>query len=265
MCQSPTLHRRKVLVALVGVTGILVVGCVPGGEGGGGDFILVSPQQEAELGQQTWSKIRAERAASGNAEMKQRLSQVAGRLVSATGGNPAEWEFVVFQGQEKNAFAVPGNKVGVYEGMFSVVGSDAQLAAVVGHEISHVHARHGARRVSRSMAAEIGMQALMAAMQAGDVAATDQIAGLLGAGVQYGVILPYSRDQELEADRLGVQAMARAGYDPQEAVHFWEAMAQAEGRGASPEFMSTHPADSTRIQALQAELPAATALYQGQG
>ncbi|MGK9233100.1 M48 family metallopeptidase [Inquilinus limosus] len=263
MCEGPILHRREILVALVGATGTLVVGCVPGGEGG--DFILVSPQQEAELGQQTWSKIRAERAASSNAEMNRMLGQVAGRLVSATGGNPAEWEFVVFQGQEKNAFAVPGNKVGVYEGMFSVAGSDAQLAAVVGHEISHVHARHGARRISRSMAAEIGMQALMAAMQAGDVAATDQIAGLLGAGVQYGVILPYSRDQELEADRLGVEAMARAGYDPQEAVRFWEAMAQAEGRGAPPEFMSTHPADATRIQALQAELPAAMAIYQRQG
>ncbi|HEV7370162.1 M48 family metallopeptidase, partial [Arenibaculum sp.] len=156
----------------------------------------------------------------------------------------------------------PGGKIGVYEGMFQVAENEAQLAAVVGHEIAHNQAQHAQQRLSSQAATELGTQVLGAVLQGGNVGGGQQIAALLGAGAQYGLILPYSRNQELEADRLGLLMMARAGYDPRAAVQLWRNMGAAGG-ARPPEFMSTHPGPESRIARLEELVPEAQAVYEG--
>lgn len=246
---------------LVGATGTMVVGCSPQ-QSGGALASFVSPQEERELGEQAFAKIKKEERISTDRALQQRLRTVGQRIVQASDSSiPAsQWEFVVFADKQLNAFALPGGHVGFYEGIFRLMENDAQVAAVLGHEVGHVVARHSAQRIGASQASQLGMSALQIALGAGDVAFANELAALLGAGVQYGVILPYSRAQELEADRLGLRYMARAGYDPAEALQFWQRMASAGG-AKPPAFLSTHPSDAQRIAQLREALPEAQALY----
>jgi predicted Zn-dependent protease len=249
--------RRGFMVA-VGVSGATLVGCVGPGDTGLG-LGLVSSEQAEQLGLQSWEQIRSQTPISQNATYQRALQQVSTNILSAVGENPAAWEAVVFQGDEANAFALPGNKIGVYEGMFAVAQNVDQLAAVVGHEIGHNQAEHARERLSSSAATEAGLQLLSVALQVGNIGYANEIAGLLGAGVQYGLILPYTRNQETEADSIGLLNMARAGYDPRAAIELWQNM-----RAAGPqrsEFLSTHPAPDSRIAALEAQMPRALELY----
>ena len=165
----------------------------------------------------------------------------------------------MFQGQEANAFALPGQKIGVYDGLFQYAKTDAQLAAVIGHEIAHNLEGHAAERVSTQMATEAGTSILGSVFGATGIGNSELIAAALGTGAQYGLLLPYSRNQELEADRAGLMMMARAGYDPQAAIELWQNMKQAGAQ--PPTFMSTHPGTADRIAALQKLLPEARAAY----
>jgi predicted Zn-dependent protease len=161
-----------------------------------------------------------------------------------------------------NAFALPGRKIGVYRGMLAVAENSSQLAAVIGHEVGHVLARHGNERVSQATAAQLSQTAVAATVASADMSsATGQLimAGV-GLGAQYGVLLPYSRAHESEADLIGLQLMAKAGFDPRESVTLWQNMASASGGQAPPELVSTHPSNETRIASLQANLPAAIEL-----
>jgi len=248
------------MTALAGVSGLALAGCTTGLDLAKSVPNVVSPQQEVQLGVEQWQRIRQEEPVSQNAGMQNALKTVGSRLLAAAGENPADWEMVVFASEEANAFALPGGKIGVYEGIFRYMDNDAQLAAVVGHEIGHNQARHAARRLSTSAATDLGVQTIGALLSVGNVAYANEIAGLLGVGAQYGIILPYSRDQELEADRIGLILMARAGYDPREALAFWQNMESAGAR--SPEFASTHPAPASRIAQLESLLPEALAIYQ---
>ena len=250
--------RRGFMVALLGVSGATLVGCVGPGDTGLG-LGLVSSEQAEQLGLQSWAQIRSQTPVSQNATYQRALQQVSTNILSAVGENPEAWEAVVFQGKEANAFALPGNKIGVYEGMFAVAQNVDQLAAVVGHEIGHNQAEHARERLSSTAATEVGLQLLGAALQIGNIGYANEIAGLLGAGVQYGLILPYTRNQETEADSIGLMNMARAGYDPRAAIELWQNM-----RAAGPqrsEFLSTHPAPDSRIAALEAQMPEALELY----
>lgn len=259
---APTLGRRPLLAAaLAGVSGMALAGCNTGAGLAGSVPNLVSPEQERQMGAETWARIKAESKPSDDAGMQRALEVVGGRLLATAGEAPENWEMVVFEGEEANAFALPGGKIGVYEGIFQFMDNDAQLAAVVGHEIGHNQARHASQRISASTVTDFGVQALGAALAIGNVGYANEIAALLGAGAQYGVLMPYSRDQELEADRLGLMLMARAGYDPREAAQLWRNMSAAGGR--SPEFLSTHPAPESRIRQIEALLPEAMALYPG--
>jgi predicted Zn-dependent protease len=192
--------------------------------------------------------------------MQNALTTVGSRVLAGAGQDPRRWEFVVFQGEEANAFALPGGKVGFYEGIFQYMGNDAHIATVVGHEIGHNQERHAAERLSTMQATSLGLQAINIALAQGNIAYANQISAILGAGAQYGVILPYSRQQELEADRLGLINMARGGYDPRESVVFWNAMQAGAGR-RTPGFLSTHPAPGDRIAQLQAFMPQAMAAW----
>ena len=160
---------------------------------------------------------------------------------------------MVFDRPEINAFVLPNGKVGAFKGLLDFVQDDDELAGVLGHEVGHVLARHPSERVSQQMAVEVGVNVLQAILASGDYAEhAGEIAGALGMGAVYGVILPYSRSHELEADRLGVDLAQRAGMDPAGAVRFFERMAQeGAGQAQPPEVLSTHPADEPRLAALR--------------
>lgn len=221
----------------------------------GSPFDLVSSDEVEALGLRSWQQINATTPTSRNGAMQNQADRIAARLLSAAGENPRAWEVTVFARPEVNAFALPGRKIGVFEGMFGVAGSQHQLAAVIGHEIGHVQAQHGEARIEREVATGLGLQIAGNLLSLGNVQYADEIAGALGLGAQYGLILPYSRTQELEADTIGLRLMANAGYDPGEAVALWQAMARAR-EGAPPEFLSTHPAPASRIRRIEAQLPA---------
>jgi predicted Zn-dependent protease len=166
-----------------------------------------------------------------------------------------QWEFNLIEDPQLNAFAMPGGKVAVYTGILPVTKTEAGLAAVIGHEIAHVYAEHGGERLSQGLLAQGLGTALDVALQKQPEQTRTLLMSAYGLGTQVGVLLPFSRVQETEADRLGTIFMAMAGYDPQEAVGLWERMAAAsKGQSRPPEFLSTHPAETTRIQKLQQEI-----------
>jgi predicted Zn-dependent protease len=193
---------------------------------GRNQLILVPESEDAELGLQAYQQIKKEEKISRDAGLNSRVKEV-GRRIAAVSGHPDwDWQFTVFQNDEPNAFALPGGKVGVYTGLFKVAKNDDQLAAVLAHEIGHAIARHGAERMSQGILTQLGGVAVGAATGSqGYVQAYSQLATL-------GVILPYSRKQESESDHIGLILMAKAGYDPREAVALWQNF-QAAG-GARP-------------------------------
>lgn len=164
------------------------------------------------------------------------------------------WEFNLVKDDNANAFCMPGGKIVVYEGLLKYVKTDDDLAVVMGHEVAHAVAKHSNERMSQQMLAQYGGTALGLAL-GGSSQATQAIASqVYGLGAQYGVMLPFSRKHEKEADYMGLVLMSIAGYNPQASTQFWQRMSQG-GSNATPEFMSTHPSDATRISALQKALP----------
>lgn len=260
-CAQPTVGRRAVLRGLV--AGATTVAADRATAGPIDDALrwLVSPEQERELGLRTFAQIKREVPRSRDAGAQRRLQAVGARIVQASGSSipVPQWEFVVFQGSELNAFALPGGKVGFFEGMLELTRDDSRLATVLGHEVAHVNARHAAERIGAAMVSSVGTSVLGWALGLDPSSGIDRLASaVIGAGTEYGVMRPFGRSQELEADRLGLGYMACAGFDPQAALGFWEAMARAGG-DKPPAFLSTHPSDTARIAQLRSEIPPATA------
>lgn len=168
-----------------------------------------------------------------------------------------KWEFNLIESEEKNAWAMPGGKVVVYEGILSITKGEAGLAVVMGHEIAHAIAKHGNERMSQGLIAQMGGMALSKALEERPGKTRQLWMTVFGVGAQYGVMLPFSRLQESEADHLGLVFMAIAGYDPNEAVEVWKRMAQMKDGQAPPEFLSTHPSDATRIRKIKETIPKA--------
>jgi predicted Zn-dependent protease len=171
-----------------------------------------------------------------------------------------DWEVVVFEDPTPNAFALPGAKIGVHTGMLEIAQTPDQLAAVVGHEVGHVLLEHGNERVSQALMADGAVQIGSIAAGAAGAGYSDLIVGGLGIGAQYGVILPFSRKHESEADRVGQRFMAQAGFDPRASIELWQNM-KAQSKGEPPQWLSTHPAHDSRISDLERQLPEALALY----
>lgn len=206
---------------------------------------------------------------TGNAQMVSRVGRKIAQAVESylQGQGKSDivagfdWEFNLVEDSKINAFAMPGGKVVVFTGMLPVAGDEAGLATVMGHEVAHVIARHGNERMSQQMVAQLGTQALGVALQQKPELTRNLFMTAFGLGAQVGVLLPYGRMQESEADKLGLIFMAMAGYDPQTAVGFWQRMASANEGKAPPEFLSTHPSHDTRIRDLKAYMPKAMAYY----
>lgn len=211
-----------------------------------------------QMGLQAFDNLKKQKPISNNSKYNQVASCITGAITRETGGN---WEVVVFEDATPNAFALPGNKIGIHTGMLALVDNQDQLAAVIGHEIGHVLAKHSNERASQEMAVSSGMS-IIQAVSAPQTALGQTALGLLGVGAQYGILMPYSRVHESEADMIGVDLMARAGFDPRQSIGLWQKMERAS-QGRNPiEFMSTHPSHATRIQDLENRMPQAMGLFQ---
>ncbi len=222
------------------------------------------PDQMAQMGNTAYEKIKQETPTSTNPEINRYVQCVAEAVTAAAPPPPngARWAVTVFkEDQTVNAFALPGGNIGVYTGLLKVTQNPAQLAAVIGHEIGHVIAEHSNARLSTQYATQAGLQLVQALAGTAGSATEQQLMALLGLGAQVGIILPFSRAQESEADILGLRYMAQAGFDPRQSIELWQNMMQAGGP-APPEFLSTHPSDKSRIHSLQQHLPEAMKLYQ---
>lgn len=252
--RTVVMSRRELICGLAAGTVVAVSGCATNPETGRSQLILVSGDQLASLSAQSWRQIREKERVSRDPALNNRLRRVGDRITRAAGRGGEPWEYAVFDSDQKNAFVLPGRQVGFYRGIMELADTDDQLAAIMGHEVGHVSGRHGAERVSQSLASQAGLSAAQVALAAGEVSGAPQIAAALGAGVQFGVLLPYSRRHELEADRLGVGYMARAGYNPRQSVTLWRKMAASSSGRSTPEFLSTHPSPQTRIAELDAYL-----------
>jgi predicted Zn-dependent protease len=253
--------RKHLPFAVVMSLSVLAISCTQGTEPLG--LNLVSPQQETQMGLQAWQEISQKEPVARSAALQARIRTLGQRLVTAAGANQQPWEFVVFESEDVNAFALPGGKVGVYTGLIDLAENDAQLAAVIGHEIGHVLAHHPAKRVNSAMTAQMGVSLAQVGLAAAGVSYGAEAAQLLGLGAQYGVVLPHTRTQEYEADRIGLEIMAAAGYDPREALRFWARMGQKQGnRPGWAEFMSTHPVGKNRIAAMEQQLPRVMPVYE---
>lgn len=215
---------------------------------------LVPESQMSEMGIQAFAELRNETPAVKDRAIDAYVQCVAHAIIETPDVQrwSTDWEVVVFDDPAVNAFALPGGKIGVYTGLLTVARTPGQLAAVLGHEVGHVLARHGNERVSQNFAVGQTLALIEAWMAAGNQANRQTAMAALGLGAQVGVLLPFSRSHESEADAIGQELMARAGFDPNEAVMLWRNMAGAgAGGGGGPEFLSTHPAHDTRIRDLQ--------------
>lgn len=253
--QPLRLSRRDLVRGLAAGTVVaFAAGCSYNSELGRDQFLMVSDEQLNQLSQTAWRDALRTQKLSQDRELNRTVRSVGQRIVEAAGRGAQPWEYAVFDNPDANAFVLPGNKVGVNSGLFKAVVNDDQLAAVLGHETGHVTARHAAERVSQTMVAQVGLAAADLAIANSETEHGRELAAVLGAGVQFGLLMPFSRQHELEADRIGVDFMHAAGFKPVEALHLWQNMAAERTKKAPPQWLSTHPSDETRMSALQAYL-----------
>jgi predicted Zn-dependent protease len=257
------MHRtmKRLVPAAVLAVILVLVGCYTVPETGRSAFIIPMGDEVAQ-GAAAFADIKSKEKLSTDPVYNEQVTRVGRRIAEAVGADlpSAKWEFVVFDEPKTiNAFALPGGKVGVYSGLIKLVSSDDEIAIVMGHEIAHVTARHGAQRMSTGVVAALAGIALGVATED----SKNQEAILLGYGaLAGGTTLAFSRSHESEADHIGLRYAAKAGYDPNAAVIFWQKMAKANEGSSLPEFLRTHPTDEHRIENLRRWMPEAMPLYE---
>jgi metalloendopeptidase OMA1, mitochondrial len=246
---------------------LFATGCTTVPETGRKQVMLISSDEEAKMGLSAFSQIKSQEKISNDPAANAQVRRVGERIARSVGRElpNAQWEFVVFDSPQVNAFALPGGKVGVYTGLLKLVGSDDELASVMGHEVAHVTSRHGGERASQQMLATGLTVASAVYLETRDMdpAKKGLILAGIGGGAALGVILPYSRLHESEADAIGLRFASGAGYDPRAAATFWEKMAAANrGKSAPPKWFSTHPPDDERIANLKKLAPQYIPIYE---
>lgn len=267
-------QMRVTTICCALLCGIGFVGCETNPYTGRSQLLMTSVGQEMQMGAQAYNQVKTDPKMKLSQDPREiePVKRVAARIVEAAKrskyaemAQQFQWEVTVIKDDATaNAFALPGGKMAVYTGIFPMAKTEAGLAAVMGHEVVHALARHGAERMSQGQVANVGLQVVGAVI---GVSSKNPVLGqatmaALGAGTQVGVLLPFSRKHESEADYVGILLAADAGYDPRESVALWERMAQVGGGGGSAEFLSTHPSHDTRIEQLKKWMPEALTLYQ---
>ncbi len=222
---------------------------------------LVSEGDEKKLGVDAYEDILKKTPLSKNQAWQAQLKRVGQRIAAAAAKPDYQWAFNVLEGKEVNAFCLPGGKVAFWEGIMPIAQDETGIAIIMKHEVAHALARHGAERMSQSVGAQLIGQVLSAGVGMVNPAYTEAFSQAYGLGVNVGVILPWGRGQESEADHIGLILMAKAGYDPSAAVGFWERMSKVQKGGKPPEFLSTHPSDENRIAQIKQWLPEAMTYY----
>lgn len=239
--------RRMFLGGAVASAAVATASCATNEVTGRRQLILIDDSQLQQAALTAWDQqVRQERTWN-NPAAQARLVRVGNRIVQAAGRGNQQWEFRLFDSPEKNAFVLPANKVGFYRGLYEICDVDDYMACVLGHETGHVLARHAAERYSREAATQTALQVAGGAIN-------NQIAtAALGLGAQVGLSLPFSREQEAEADIVGIDLMHQAGFDVKKAIPFWQRM-EASGGSRPPEFMSTHPDPDNRIARIRGHI-----------
>lgn len=262
-------HRPHLRRACLPVgAGLLFLGLSLGGLGTGGcssvpytersQLRLLPEAQEVSMGVQAYQEILKDKSIETGSERSAMIERVGRRLAAVSGKNYA-WEFKLVQADDTvNAFCLPGGKIAVYTGILPYTQNEDGLAAVMGHEIAHAIARHGAERVSQQVLTESALTIVQAGLGQVSPAAQGPVMAALGVGTEVGIMLPYSRLHEHEADTIGLRLMVRAGYNPHEAVRLWERMATIPGERPPP-WMSTHPEPRERAQRIAGQIPAVLA------
>ncbi len=250
--------QQPLLLAILIITSLMLSACASSPTGRQ-QVLLFSGSEMSQLGSQSFEELKKQEKINHDPKINSYVQCVTNAITTRLGPQPdfSEWEVVVFDSEQVNAFALPGGKIGIYTGLLKIANNQDQLATVIGHEIGHVMAQHSNERVSRSQLANAGLQ-LSNAVMSGSEYQSIAMAGL-GLGVQYGILMPYGRAQESESDVIGLQLMAESGFDPKQSVELWKNMAKASTGNQPPELLSTHPSHSTRIEELQAlitQLPA---------
>jgi predicted Zn-dependent protease len=246
------IHKLVTLITAL----LLLVGCTTSPTGRS-QLVLMPDSQMNQMGLQAFTNIKQKTPVEKSRASNAYVQCVAKAITREVGG---QWEVVVFKDDSANAFALPGRKIGVNTGLLKVAKTQHQLATVIGHEIAHVLSKHSNERVSQKFAVEQGL-GLVTAVASPQSSTGKSLMGLMGVGAQYGILMPFNRVQESEADVYGLKLMASAGFDPRESVNLWINMGKAN-KGSPPEFLSTHPSHSTRISDLKARMNAAMQIYQ---
>ena len=251
--------KRALALGAMAAASLAVAACAYNEELGRNQLLLVDNSALASAAEQAWAQELASGKVSRNAAANARVRSVAERLIRAAGLSDRPWQYVVFEDPTANAFVLPGGQIGVNTGLLAIVDNDDQLAAVIGHEIAHMTLNHAAERYSQQTATQIGLGIAQSALGGGEGGsrAAQAIGAYGGIGAQLGVLLPFSRRHELEADRIGVDYMAKAGFRPSQALQLWRNMAAGrQGAGGAGGFTSTHPSDAERLSALEAHIRA---------
>ncbi len=267
----PTKYILRCLMLCIATIGLMACTTVP--ITGRRSLNLVPQSQINSMANEQYSQFLSENKLSDDYSSTLMVRRVGRRIQNAvedyyaSRGLSAElsgydWEFNLIESDEKNAWCMPGGKVVVYEGILPVTQDATGLAVVMGHEIAHAIAQHGNERMSTALLAQLGGTALSVALDEQPENTRKWFLAAYGAGTQVGIMLPYSRQQETEADYLGLIFMAKAGYDPRAAIPFWQRMAADSKGGSMPEFLSTHPASETRIQSIKQRMPEVLRYYQ---
>ena len=242
------------------LSGVVISGCATTPVSKRSALILIPKSQEISLGIQSYNEILKREKESEDTQLNQIIRRVGQRIASVSDMPNLKWEIKLIESDQKNAFALPGGKIAIYTGILSVAKNEAGLATVMSHEIAHVIARHGAQRMTQQMLLQGAM--IGAGLSMKNRTQRNIVLSALGVGVLYGFTLPFSRLHESEADQIGLIYMAKAGYDPNEAINFWQRFGQVKGGKGPPEWASTHPADVTRMQGIRSYLSRAKYEYQ---
>ncbi len=252
---------RRILILGVLFAAMMCPACTKVEGTGRSQLMLLSQNQEQQLGEDAYRQILADSTLSNDPRLTSIVRRVGERIAAVVDRPNFVWEFNLIESDQVNAFCLPGGKIAVFTGILPIMQNEAGMAAVMGHEVAHAVARHGGERVSQGILANLAGQAVAVGFRNASPAAQEAAMAAYGLGANVGVMLPFSRAHESEADSLGIIYAAKAGYDPREAVELWRRMKAASGQ-RPPEFLSTHPSTDRRIVDLQSQMGGAMQIYE---